>query len=393
MGVAADRRRACPRVLPRASGSTTGPWLVTLHRVSKHARAADRRWLPIAVAGLATVLVLALVGVQLRAGAAEADRTRTAERVAAQEAAAQQAAERAAAEAAAQRAAAEARAATETGVVTLAWSTASRLATDRLASASSLLAETDGEVADDAVRDALAAAIADTQGALDAGSEPPEAQQVSALSASYAALGAATDAVEAAHTSWQAAPAEAAAAAERKRSSSSSGWTTGAGPDCGGKGSYQPSTTDPADALYTSVPSVDGDGSNGHMPRSAMSPLSWCTDAKGHQQWLRSDAAAAMTELNAAFRAEFGENIAIDLSYRSYDDQVRAKKLFGGLAATPGTSNHGLGLAIDTWEWKAYDFGSARYEWLVAHGPDYGWVCPAATEKGNPEYWHFEYVG
>ncbi len=124
-----------------------------------------------------------------------------------------------------------------------------------------------------------------------------------------------------------------------------------------------------------------------------MTPLSWCTDALGHQQWLRTDAAAAMVRLNEAFRAEFGENIAIDLSYRSYEDQVRAKKLFGGLAATPGTSNHGLGLAIDTWEWKAYDFGSARYEWLVAHGPDYGWVCPAATEKGNPEYWHFEYVG
>lgn len=363
--------------------------------MSKHARAADRRWLPIAVAALATVLVATLVGVQVRASAAEADRTRAAEQAAAQQAAAEQAerdaAERAAAEAAAERAASEARAATEAGVVSLAWSTASRLATDRLDTATSLLADSKGEVADDAVRDALAAAITDTQGALDAGTGPPEAEQVSALSTSYAALGAAADAVAAAHTSWQ--EAQAKAAAERKASSPSSSWTGGAGPDCGGKESYQPSTTDPGDGLYTSVPTEAGDGSNGNMPRSAMSPLSWCRDAQGHQQWLRSDAAAAMTRLNEAFRAEFGENIAIDLSYRSYADQVRAKQLFGGLAATPGTSNHGLGLAIDTWEWKAYDFGSARYEWLVAHGPDYGWVCPAASEKGNPEYWHFEYVG
>ncbi len=145
--------------------------------------------------------------------------------------------------------------------------------------------------------------------------------------------------------------------------------------------------------MYISVPTVDGDGSNGNIPRSAMSALSWCADSHGNQQWLRADAAAALTELNAAFHAQFGENIGIDLSYRSYADQVRAKELFGSLAATPGTSNHGWGTAIDVWEWKAYSFGSARYEWLVAHGPDYGWVCPAATSSGNPEYWHYEYVG
>lgn len=347
-----------------------------------------------AVAALATALVTVLVGVELRASAAETSRARTEERAAAREASAQQTerdAARAAAEAAAQEADDRARAATEAGVLTLAWGTASRLATDRLGTATTLLADTEGEVADDGVRGALASAIADTQVALDAGSEPPQAAQISALSASYAALGAAADAVAAAHGSWQEAQAK---AATEGRPSGSGGWTIGAGPDCGGAASYEaPPDIDPDQALYTSVPTADGDGSNGRMPRSAMSPLSWCANSKGDQQWLRSDAAAAMVRLNEAFRAEFGENIAIDLAYRSYEDQVRAKQLFGSLAATPGTSNHGLGLAIDTWEWKAYDFGSARYEWLVAHGPDYGWVCPAATEQGNPEYWHFEYVG
>ncbi len=137
--------RRCERVDNPASACDTPS-------VSKHAHRAERRWLPMAVAALATVLVTVLVGVQLRASAAEATRTRAAEQAATQEAARQaerDAAERAAAEAAAQEAADQARAATEAGVLTLAWNTASRLATDRLDTATTLLADTEGKVADD----------------------------------------------------------------------------------------------------------------------------------------------------------------------------------------------------------------------------------------------------
>lgn len=50
--------------------------------------------------------------------------------------------------------------------------------------------------------------------------------------------------------------------------------------------------------------------------------------------------------------ADAGVTIGITDSYRSYDQQVRLaeeKGLYrnGGLAATPGTSNHGWGLAVD----------------------------------------------
>ncbi|MDO8119940.1 M15 family metallopeptidase [Isoptericola sp. b490] len=356
--------------------------------MSTHVRARRRRWVPAAV----VALVLSgggLAAVELRASAVAGDHARVVE---------QQAAE--AARVALARVAADREARASARVVlahdvarrrtlAVAWTAATGISGEALARARNVLAESDGQVSDDAVRADLAAAIGATEQAL-TGIDAPDLARVGDLARSAVTLSAATVATRDAHEAWQAARRAAARAAPAPPASS---WTLGAGADCGGSGSYQPATGDASAALFSSVPSVDGDGSNGHMPRSAMTPLGWCVNSRGDAQWLRSDAAAALVRLNDAFRTQFGENIAIDLSYRSYADQVRAKQLFGNLAATPGTSNHGLGLAIDVYEWKAYAFGSARYEWLVAHGPDYGWVCPAATRSGDPEYWHYEYVG
>ena len=144
----------------------------------------------------------------------------------------------------------------------------------------------------------------------------------------------------------------------------------------------------------TSVPTADGDGSNGHMPASAMCQVPWGTDQLGFAQYLRCDAGDALTALNEAFRAQFGASLDLDLTYRSYEDQVAMKAAFGGLAAAPGTSSHGLGTALDVQEWPGtYGFGTARYDWLVANGPAYGWYAPARVREGQPyaEYWHFEY--
>ncbi|RYV49664.1 hypothetical protein EUA98_17635 [Pengzhenrongella frigida] len=130
------------------------------------------------------------------------------------------------------------------------------------------------------------------------------------------------------------------------------------------------------------------------MPASAMCLIPWGTDQIGSPQYLRCDAAAALTRLNDAFRAQFGEAIAMDLTYRSYEEQVAIRAYFGSLAAKPGTSNHGLGLALDVQEGPdVYGFGTPRYDWLVANGPAFGWVAPASVRAGAayPEYWHFEY--
>lgn len=146
----------------------------------------------------------------------------------------------------------------------------------------------------------------------------------------------------------------------------------------------------------TSVPTADGDGSNGHMPASAMCAIGWGTDQLGFTQYLRCDAADALTALNDAYRATFGASLDLDLTYRSYADQVAMKQALGGLAATPGTSSHGLGLALDVQEWPdTYGFGTERYQWLVTNGPTYGWYAPERVREGQPfaEYWHFEFSG
>ena len=145
----------------------------------------------------------------------------------------------------------------------------------------------------------------------------------------------------------------------------------------------------------TSIPTADGDGSNGHMPASAMCLIGWGTDEIGSPQYLRCDAAGALTRLNDAFRAQFGESLAMDLTYRSYEEQVAIRAVFGGVAAEPGTSNHGLGLALDVQEWPdVYGFDTPRYAWLVANGPTFGWSAPASVraDAAYPEYWHFEYA-
>jgi LAS superfamily LD-carboxypeptidase LdcB len=71
-----------------------------------------------------------------------------------------------------------------------------------------------------------------------------------------------------------------------------------------------------------------------------------------------------------------------------------AAAAFGALAlaAVPGTSNHGWGLALDLCG-GAQSFGSAQYAWLAAIAPAFGWVNPpwARPGAGREEPWHWEY--
>lgn len=348
------------------------------------------------VVGVVAVVV-ALTVVQVRAARAEAAREEAAAVVAAEERrerveeAARRAEERRA------REAAEARA------------TAAEVAGGAVAGATALLSSTE-QVADDAVQ-AVRRTVADAVAGLTTLLEDPTSDAARITAATDAVLAATTTLGEA-HGAWLAAEearaAEARAAearAEQEQAAQAApsagtaspgqapGRSGGAGPDCGGPDSYEPPSGDVG--FFTSVPAETGDGSNGRVPRSRTAALAWCVDSRGNAQWLRADAAAALTRMNEAFRAVFGENIAVDMAYRSYEDQVAMREHYGGVAARPGTSNHGWGTAFDTWEWAAYGFGSARYEWLVANGPAHGWVAPAWARRGgsNPEYWHFEYVG
>jgi hypothetical protein len=231
-----------------------------------------------------------------------------------------------------------------------------------------------------------------------AAQERAAAEEAARVAAEQAAAEAA--AAEAARAAQEQADAEAAAAARASAGSGSGPGSAGApagapsNPGIAGWVDGRPVDADGNVLWVTSVPTADGDGSNGHMPASAMCQVPWGTDQLGFAQYLRCDAADALTALNDAFRAQFGASIDLDLTYRSYEDQVAMKAAFGGLAAAPGTSSHGLGTALDVQEWVGtYGFGTARYDWLVANGPTYGWYAPARVRQGQPyaEYWHFEY--
>lgn len=133
-----------------------------------------------------------------------------------------------------------------------------------------------------------------------------------------------------------------------------------------------------------------GGHSNGNIPLSALTTLSW---APGHR--LRSDAAAAFESLNQAYRARFGTSISITDSYRTLAAQQHLYDTKGpGLAAVPGTSNHGWALAVDLGG-GINSFGTAQHVWMVANGPAYGWIHPTWARQGGgrEEAWHFEYEG
>lgn len=273
----------------------------------------------------------------------------------------------------------------------------------QVATTEPVLAASEGKVDDDAVRRALATAIDAARTTITAAAEPVSttAPDAPAILAAGTAVDTARVAVEAAQATWQHATDAAAAAAAKAAATKSATTST---PAAAGSSAADLAAAAAAAKVkaaaggvpvwVTSVPTADGDGSNGHMPMSSMCLIGWGTDQIGSPQYLRCDAADALARLNDAFRARFGESLALDLTYRSYDEQVRIAAYYGALAATPGTSSHGLGTALDVQEWPGvYGFGTERYVWLVANAPTYGWFSPARVRATGayPEYWHYEY--
>ena len=91
---------------------------------------------------------------------------------------------------------------------------------------------------------------------------------------------------------------------------------------------------------------------NGALPQSALAPITLAADGK--QAYLRKDAAEAFMAMNEESERRFGVTLKATsprAAYRSLADQQYFWDLYkrgqGNLAAQPGTSNHGLGLAID----------------------------------------------
>jgi LAS superfamily LD-carboxypeptidase LdcB len=157
-----------------------------------------------------------------------------------------------------------------------------------------------------------------------------------------------------------------------------------------------PRAAAPALVLPPSQPSSGGAGChytggggypNGMLPASALCPLA---SAPGHR--LRGDAAAAFDQMSAAFAQAFGHPICVTDSYRSYAEQVDVYRRKPNLAAIPGRSNHGWGLAADL-GCGIQNFGSPQYRWMKANAAKFGWFHPGWAEPNGskPEPWHWEF--
>ncbi|MEV0136456.1 M15 family metallopeptidase [Dactylosporangium sp. NPDC050688] len=119
---------------------------------------------------------------------------------------------------------------------------------------------------------------------------------------------------------------------------------------------------------------------NGRIPAAALAEVG----STGHR--LAAPAAAAMEALLRRAQAD-GVTIGITDSYRGYDEQVdlaRRKGLYsqGGLAAKPGTSDHGWGLAVDL------DLDAKAQAWMRANAGRFGF-----TEDTPREPWHWKFTG
>lgn len=139
-------------------------------------------------------------------------------------------------------------------------------------------------------------------------------------------------------------------------------------------------------------PGAWGGYSNGLIPLEAMCPIPWAPS-----QPLRCDATAAMVRMNIAFKATFGYDFAVTDGYRSYAQQVATKAAKGSFAATPGTSNHGWGMALDFGSSINTD-GSPQHIWMEQNAPRFGWINPPWAVDFNPnngqhEPWHWEFQG
>jgi LAS superfamily LD-carboxypeptidase LdcB len=129
--------------------------------------------------------------------------------------------------------------------------------------------------------------------------------------------------------------------------------------------------------------------SNGQLPLSILCPLPF---APGHR--LRADAAVALMRLNDSYKGRFGDDICLTDSYRSLASQYSVAARKPGLAARPGTSEHGWGLAIDMCAGPDQP-GSVRRAWFLANAPKFGWDNPQWARPGTgsrPEPWHWEFL-
>ncbi|TDP96080.1 D-alanyl-D-alanine carboxypeptidase family protein [Labedaea rhizosphaerae] len=125
---------------------------------------------------------------------------------------------------------------------------------------------------------------------------------------------------------------------------------------------------------------------NGLIPATALCPIGIGAHV------LRCDAAESFKAMSQAYQAVSGRPLCVTDSYRTFDQQVKLYAQKPALAAVPGTSNHGWGLAVDMCGGVEH-WGTPEHAWMVANAGAFGWTNPgwAQPGRGREEPWHWEF--
>lgn len=151
-------------------------------------------------------------------------------------------------------------------------------------------------------------------------------------------------------------------------------------------------------ALLATSPTVRA--FNGRLPASRLRALPSYLDTPSLAgvRTLASVAADQFVRMDAAYHAATGGRITVNEGYRPLAWQKYWYGQYGApRAAYPGTSNHGMGLAVDirSDEASPFAFGRSGDRWLTANANRFGFNRPWWLEagRGNAEFWHYNFVG
>ncbi len=134
--------------------------------------------------------------------------------------------------------------------------------------------------------------------------------------------------------------------------------------------------------------SFDITARNGRLDTAELTAVSGAWNGTGY---LLPPAAGAWEEMRSAAAADGVDLRAVDL-YRSWDVQNTAYQAYvSGIkpenVLPPGTSQHGLGLAVDVTNGDVIGVGDPEHAWLRDNAARFGWY-PISNES-----WHWEFRG
>lgn len=156
-----------------------------------------------------------------------------------------------------------------------------------------------------------------------------------------------------------------------------------------------------SDSSATRPKAVTAHG-NGKLPSSILQPC-------GIRSFVMADPAARAMRAMVAAAARDGVTISATGTYRTYERQLsmfqeryvtwntgQSSKTWNGkrywlrpgnaMSATPGTSNHGWGVAADLSESPTKSLTETSLRWLAANGPSFGYWNTVSSEA-----WHWSY--